>query len=143
MSTLRSLTVSAALRAGAVLAGVAAAGAAWGASGAVGLTAAEASGGSLSVEGSLGGVRAGAPSAPMRLTLRNAGPAPRAVTRVSTAVSSARAGCPARHLAVGDWAGHLTVPARGSATVTVPVALDADLPARCRDVTWGLVYTAY
>jgi len=148
--TVARLAGVALLRAGAVLAGCSAAvvvaGVAWGAQD-VALSMRGSEGGDLlTIEGSINGVTAGAPSAPLRLTLRNPGGAARGVTRVradSTGVRSGPAACAGDHLAIGEWRGNVTVPAHGSTTVTLPVAVSADLPAACTDVTWGLVYTAY
>ena len=149
-TTLAHLAVTAAVRAVVVLTGfaatAAAAGVAWGAQD-VALSMARPEGGDLvAVEGSISGVRPGAPSAPLRLTLRNAAARATTVTRVtvdSTGVRNGPAACSGDHLAVGDWAGSVTVPAGGAAVVTVPVAISADLPAECVAVAWGLAYTAY
>jgi hypothetical protein len=147
--TLAHLGAVALARAGAVLAGfvaaAAAAGVAWGAQD-VALSMGSREGDGLTIEGSISGVVAGAPSAPLRLTLRNPGAAARTVTRVTAESTGVRDGAPAchgDHLSVGDWTGSLTVPAHGTATVTIPVAVSADLPADCVSATWGLAYTAY
>ena len=122
------------------------AGTAWGAQD-VALSMARPEGGDLiTIEGSISGVHAGAPSAPLRLTLRNPGDVPKDVTRVradSTGVVAGPAHCDGGYLTVGTWTGTLTVPAHGSAELTLPVAVAADLPEDCVTVSWGLVYTAY
>ena len=131
------------------MAGVLVAGAATSASFAaqdVALTMGERPADLLRIEGSISGVVAGAPSAALTLTLRNAGDDARDVTRVradSTGVAEGPAHCDGDHLAVGQWRGAVTVPARGTATVTIPVAVSADLPADCATVVWGLLYTAH
>jgi hypothetical protein len=148
--TLAHLGATALVRAGVVLAGftatAAVAGVAWGAQD-VALSMARPEGGDLiTIEGSISGVVAGAPSAPLRLTLRNPGDTPRTVTRVradSTGVEAGAAACDAAFLTVGDWTGTVEVPARGAARVTLPVAVAAGLPAECSSAAWGLVYTAY
>lgn len=149
-TTLAHLVRAALLRAGVVLAGFVAAGTvagvAWGVQD-VAFSMGEPPGGDLTIEGSISGVAAGSPSAPLRLTLRNPAAEPRAVTRVradSTGVEDGPAACgQAGLLAVGEWTGLVTVPARGTATVTLPVAVSVELPAECVAVTWGLAYTAY
>jgi hypothetical protein len=149
--TLAHLGATALVRAGVVLAGftVAAgvAGVAWGAQD-VALSMAGPEGGDpITIEGNISGVVAGAPSAPLRLTLRNPGNDARTVTRVradSTGVPAGPAACDAaRLLSVGEWHGTVTVPARGTAHVTLPVAVAVALPAECAGLAWGLVYTAY
>jgi hypothetical protein len=148
--TLGHLGVTALLRAGVVLAGFAvtatAAGVAWGAQD-VALSMTRPVGGVLTIDGSISGVLAGAPSAPLRLTLHNSGAEARAVSRVradSTGVRSGDAACAAGdYLTVGEWNGTVSVPANGTATVTLPVAVSADLPESCVTASWGLVYTAY
>ena len=145
-SALGRLAVTALLRTGALLTGfiaaVAVAGVAWGAQDVV-LSTARPEGGRLVVEGGISGIRAGEPSAPMRLTLRNPGDDARRVTRVTADAAATDPACPASYLTVGEWAGDVTVPAGGSTTVTVPVAVGAGLPARCAAVGWTLRYTAY
>lgn len=127
-----------------VTAGVA--GVAWGAQD-VALSMARPEGGDLiTIEGSISGVVAGAPSAPLRLTLRNPGDVAKTITRVradSTGVDAGAATCDAAMLTVGEWTGTVEVPAHGAAGVTLPVAIAAELPAECVTATWGLVYTAH
>jgi hypothetical protein len=60
-----------------------------------------------------------------------------------TGVANGPAHCDGGYLDVGEWHGTVTVPARGAATVTLPVALSAGLPAECATVAWGLLYTAH
>lgn len=147
--TLARLTGIAMVRAGAVLAGcalaAAVAGVAWGTQDLM-LTMAQPES-SLTIEGSIAGVRAGAPSADLVLTLRNDDTDARTVTRVrveTTGVVTGPAAC-ARgdYLSVGEWRGTTDVPGGGSSTVTIPVAVAVDLPSECVAVTWGLAYTAY
>lgn len=127
-----------------VTAGVA--GVAWGAQD-VALSMARPEGGDLiTIEGSISGVVAGAPSAPLRLTLRNPGNVARTITRVradSTGVEEGAAACDRGFLAIRDWTGAVDVPAAGESTVTLPVRVSADLPESCANVTWALAYTAY
>ena len=149
-TTLAHLVKAALLRAGVVLAGFIAAGTvagvAWGVQD-VAFSMGEPPGGDLTIEGSISDVTAGSPSAPLRLTLRNPAAEPRAVTRVravSTGVEDGPAVCgTAGLLTIDDWTGAVTVPAHGTTTVTLPVAVSVDLPAECVAVTWGLAYTAY
>lgn len=144
------LVKAALLRAGVVLAGFAAtgtvAGVAWGVQD-VAFSMGEPQGGDLTIEGSISGVAAGSPSAPLRLTLRNPAAEPRVVRRVravGTGVVDGPAPCAAAGLlTIEDWTGEVTVPAYGATTVTLPVAVSAELPAECVGVTWGLGYTAY
>jgi len=99
----------------------------------------------LRIDGSISGVVPGAPSAALTLTLTNAGDAPRHVTSVradSTGVAEGPAHCDGDWLTVGEWDGHVRVPAHGTATVAVPVAVSAALPAGCATVVWELLYTA-
>lgn len=123
------------------------AGVAWGAQDVVLSMTGPEGGDLISIEGSISGVEAGAPSAPLRLTLRNPGGTDRTITRVradSTGVSAGPAACETgEYLTVGDWAGTVVVPAGGAARVILPVAVSAALPAGCGTATWGLVYTAY
>jgi hypothetical protein len=150
-STLARLCVAALVRAGVVMVGFAvtatAAGVAWGAQDVVLSMARPGGGDELTISGGISGVRAGAPSAPLRLTLHNASATARDVVRVtaaSTGVIEGPAACATGDfLTVGEWLGAVTVPAHGSAAVTVPVAVSAALPDECVSVTWGLVYTAY
>lgn len=123
------------------------AGVAWGAQD-VALSMAGPEGGDpITIEGSISGVVAGEPSAPLRLTLRNPGGTDRTISRVradSTGVQAGPAACRGGELlTVGEWTGTVNVPAHGTARVTLPVAVSAALPAECAAVTWGLVYTAY
>ena len=150
-TTLARLGAVALVRAGAVLAGFAATvtvtGMAWGVQD-IALSVRRPAGGDLlSIEGGVGGVVAGASGTLLHLTLRNAGQDPRDVVRVvadSTGVRSGPASCErAGLLTVGEWNGAVTVPAGGTVTVTVPVAVAADLPAECVSAAWGLLYTAY
>jgi hypothetical protein len=99
----------------------------------------------LTIEGSISGIVPGA-SATLALTLRNASDAPHPVTRVradGTGVAVGPGHCDNGYLELGEWRGAVTVPARGTATVTLPVAISAGLPAECATVVWGLLYTAY
>ncbi|HEX8003371.1 MAG TPA: hypothetical protein VF519_11825 [Mycobacteriales bacterium] len=151
MGTIRKLGALggvAVTRTAAVLAGVLVAGAATGVSFAaqdVALTTGERPADPLRIDGSIEGVVAGE-HAWLTLTLTNGGAGPRAVTRVHvepTGVVSGPASCDNGYLTAGEWRGAVTVPARGTATVTVPVAVAAGLPAGCDSVVWGLLYTAY
>ncbi len=149
-NTFGRLAGTALARAGVVLAGftvtVTVTGAAWGAQD-LALSVGRPEGGDLvSIEGSISGVQAGAPSAPLRLTLRNPGDLAKTITKVradSTGVVSGPARCTGDFLTVGVWTGSVGVPAHGEAQITLPVAVSAELPTECHDVAWGLVYTAY
>jgi hypothetical protein len=148
--TLTHLGATALLRAGVVLAGFAVTatvtGVAWGAQDVVLSMAGPVGGDSIAIDGSISGVVAGAPSAPLRLTLRNPGNDARTITRVtaaSTGVQAGPAACDDGHLSVRGWRGLVSVPAHGVARVTLRVAVAADLPAGCGTATWGLLYTAY
>lgn len=137
------------VRAGALMAGVLVAGAATGVSFAaqdVALSMTDRAPDLLRIEGSISGVVAGAPGAALTLTLRNGGAEARDVTRVradSTGVAKGAPHCDGEWLTVGEWRGSVSVPAGGSATVAVPVAVSAGLPPDCATSVWGLVYTAY
>lgn len=147
--TLGGLCGTALLRSAALLAGVAVAGAATGVSFAaqdVALTTADRQADPLRIDGSISGVVAGAPSASLTLTLTNAGDDARRVRSVradTTGVVTGPESCDNGYLTAGSWVGDVTVPARGTATVTLPVAVSADLPPACAAVTWGLLYTAH
>ena len=149
MRTLGGLCGIAVTRAAALLAGVVVVGAATGVSFAaqdVVLSTSERQADPLRIDGSIGGVVAGAPSATLTLTLTNNAAGARDVRRVAVEQSGVERGpahCDGGYLSVGEWRGAVTVPAHGSATVRVPVAVSADLPDTCTAVTWGLVYTAY
>lgn len=149
MRTLGGLCGTAVMRSAALLAGVVVAGAATGVSFAaqdVVLTTADRQADPLRIDGSIGGVVAGAPSASLTLTLTNAGDDARRVHSVRadpTGVATGPSHCDDGYLTAGSWAGEVTVPAHGTATVTLPVAVSADLPPECVTVTWGLLYTAH
>ncbi|HEV2891893.1 MAG TPA: hypothetical protein VGX28_16085 [Frankiaceae bacterium] len=152
MGTIRQLgglCGTALTRSAAVLAGVLVAGAATGVSFAtqdVALTMGERPADPLRISGSIAGVVAGAPDASLTLTLANGGDAARDVRRVrvdATGVVKGPAHCDGGYLTVGEWRGAVTVRAGAEATVQVPVAVAAELPAECAAVVWGLLYTAY
>jgi hypothetical protein len=63
------------------------------------------------------------------------------VSSVTTTVHAASGSCPASDLSVGSFEGQLLVPARGSATTSVPVRLVADAPNACIGATFPLVYS--
>jgi hypothetical protein len=136
-------------RASAVLAGVLVAGAATGVSFAaqdVALTMGERPADPLRIDGSIRGVVAGAPGAELTLTLTNAGDDARDVRRVRVDPAGVHEGpehCDNGYLTVGEWRGAVSVPAHGTATVSVPVTVSAALPESCATAVWGLVYTAY
>jgi hypothetical protein len=148
MRRLGGLGGTALARTAALLAGVLVVSAATGVSFAVqdvAMTTAERTAELLRIDGSISGVVAGAPKAALTLTLTNAGDAPRHVSSVRgdvTGVAAGPAGCDGDWLTVGEWEGHVRVPAHGTATVAVPVAVSAALPAGCATVVWGLLYTA-
>lgn len=145
--TLARLAGVAVLRAVAVLSGVAIGaavlGVTWGAHDvALAMHAPETS--ELTLAGSVDGLAPGVPGT-LRLTATNAADSPARVATVTatvTGVSNAPASCTDR-LVVGAWHGALTVPGGGTAAVTVPVTLPADVPAACAGATWALRYTAY
>jgi len=142
------LGAAAVTRTVALMAGVLVAGAATGVSFAtqdVAMTMSEPAENPLRIEGSVSGVVPGK-QATLTLTLRNGAGEPRAVSRVRADVTGVADGprhCDGDYLTAGEWNGVVAVPARGSATVTVPVVLSPDLPADCASVAWGLAYTAY
>ena len=149
LTTLGGLCGIAVTRAAALLAGVLVAGAATGVSFAaqdVALSTPERRADPLRIDGSIGGVVAGAPSASLTLTLTNPGDAPRRITSVradSTGVAKGPRHCDNGYLTLGRWSGDVTVPPHGAGTVTLPVAVSAALPAECATVVWGLLYTAH
>jgi hypothetical protein len=99
----------------------------------------------LHIDGDVSGVVAGAPSRPLTLTLHNRGDVAAHVSHVRatpTGTVDGPARCAATSLRVGEWRGALAVPAGGTATVTVPVALAGDLPPGCAGAAYGLVYSA-
>ena len=141
------LVAAACVRAGLVLASLAvtamAAAATWGAQDAVLPMAGPRGGVPLVVEGSVGGLVAGASSAPLRLTLRNASPEAVRVHTVGAVVDGVTKGperC-GRQLTVTDWRGDLTVPAGETAAVTLRVRVGAE--PGCAGVAWRLAYSAY
>jgi hypothetical protein len=78
--------------------------------------------------------------------LRNVNATAKVVTRVTadpTGVVRGPDECRAGFLSAGEWTGAVSVPAYGSATVTIPVSISAALPGECRHVTWRLAYAAY
>jgi hypothetical protein len=146
--TLARLVATATARAAAVVLGFAATcallGMTWGVQD-VTLSLHRAEAPALTLAGRVEGVMPGAARAALRLTLTNGAAAAARVTTVTattTGVTNAPASC-AASLRLGAWHGALTVPGRGSAAVTLPVALPADLPAACAAATWALSYTAY
>lgn len=96
---------------------------------------------SVTITGDVTGLVAGGPSVPLTLTLHNAGDVAAPIHEVTTAVT-APAGCAATDLAVGTWQGSVSVPAGGTARVTVPVRLAAGTPDRCRTAAYALGYSA-
>lgn len=130
------LVTTAVRRAAAVTCGLALAGAALGAQDVlIAMRPADAAT-PLTLEGDVSGVVAGGPAGTLRVTLRNSSARDAAVGTVRADVTRGPGGCP---LTVRAWTGSLTVPARGSAAVTLPVTA----PAGCGGARWALAYTAY
>jgi hypothetical protein len=90
----------------------------------------------LALEGDVSGVVAGGPAGALRVTLRNSSAHDAGVGTVRADVTRGPGGCP---LTIRAWTGDLTVPARGTASVTLPVSA----PAGCGGARWALAYTAY
>jgi hypothetical protein len=106
---------------------------------------AEPSAAPLRIVASISGVVPGS-RATLTLTLRNGAAEARDVSRVRAEVTGVERGpraCDPAYLTTGEWRGAVSVPGRGTSTVSVPVELSADLPAECATVSWGLAYTAY
>jgi hypothetical protein len=93
---------------------------------------------SLSITGSIDHLDTGRPAV-LHLTLRSAADAGVAVHALTAAVMSAR-GCSASALHIRPWLGVITVPAHGTASVSLRAVLAAD--ATCPGASWQLRYTA-
>jgi len=95
--------------------------------------------GTFTIAGSVGGLYPGA-SAQLVLTVSNPQPFAIDVTSITTTVGNPSASCSASNLTVAAFSGNLTVPGRGSAKVTVPVALSHAAPDACQGVEFPLTY---
>ena len=91
------------------------------------------------ITGSIGGLYPGA-SLSLKLTVTNRESFRIVVTAMSTTVHDASPSCPAGMLTVGDFAGTLTVPASGTASVHVPVHLGHAAGNGCQSAVFPLTY---
>jgi hypothetical protein len=91
------------------------------------------------VSGSVENLRPGG-SRPMVLTVRNPNSVAISVRSVTVAAGAAGPSCPASALTLPRWTGRLTVPKRGTATLSVDVALEATAPDACQDARWPLTF---
>lgn len=94
----------------------------------------------FTISGSVTGLYPGA-TLPLVLTISNQEAFPISVTSVSTSVGSPSAGCAASNLTVTQFAGSLTVPAKGTATLTLMASLSHDTPDACQGVVFPLQYS--
>ena len=95
----------------------------------------------FSVTGSVTGLFPGA-NKDLVVTVKNSIPFPIRVTRLSATVESASAMCTAANLSVGGFTGSREVPAKGSATVTLPVAMSHAAGDGCQGAHFPLLYSA-
>jgi hypothetical protein len=77
---------------------------------------------------------------PMVLTVRNPNSVAIRVTSITVSAGGAGGGCTAASLTLPHWTGSLQVPKRGTAAVTVDVALKPTAPDACRGAQWPLTY---
>jgi hypothetical protein len=96
--------------------------------------------GTFRISGSVGGLYPGN-TAKLVLTVTNPEAYAIVVETISTTVSSPGAGCGASYLVVTSFSGHLSVPAHGSASVSVPVTLGHAAPDACQGLVFPLQYT--
>jgi len=96
--------------------------------------------GTFRISGSIGGLYPG-DTAQLVLTVTNPQHFPIDVTSISTTVSSPGTGCSFSYMSVAPFSGNLTVPASGSAIVSVPVTLSHAAPDACQGATFPLRYT--
>lgn len=92
------------------------------------------------IGGSVGGLYPG-DSAQLVLTVTNPQHFAIAVTSITAAVGTPRAGCDATNLTVGAFSSNLTVPAGGHASVQVPVTLASAAPDSCQGAEFPLTYS--
>jgi hypothetical protein len=95
---------------------------------------------SLKITGSIDGLAGGVP-ARLALTLHSVGSSDTVVRGLTARVTDASTGCPATALTITAWEGRLVVPAHGTATATLPVALHV-APGECVGATWQLAYAS-
>jgi hypothetical protein len=95
---------------------------------------------SLKITGNIDGLSAGVP-ARLALTLHSAGSSDTVVTGLTARVTGSPNGCPATSLTIKPWEGRLLVPAHGTATASLPVALHV-APGECVGATWQLAYAS-
>jgi hypothetical protein len=91
------------------------------------------------VSGQVGDLRPGG-SRPMVLTVQNPNSVAIRVTSITVAAGAAGPGCPGSSLTLPQWTGSLQVPKRGTASVTVDVALEPSAPDACQGADWPLTY---
>ena len=96
--------------------------------------------GSFRIRGGVGGLYPGL-SRPLSLTVTNPYTFAIVVTSITTTVIGVSAACPSSDLSVGAFAGHLAVPANGSATTAVHAGIAKSAPDACIGATFRLVYS--
>ena len=95
---------------------------------------------SFRIAGSVGGLYPGGTAA-LVLTLSNTAHFAIVVTSVTTQVASPEPGCSGSYLTVEPFAGARTVPAEGTAQITVPVVLSHAAPDPCQGAVFPLAYS--
>lgn len=96
--------------------------------------------GTFRIAGSVSGLFPGS-SRQLKLTVSNPQTFPIVVTSIATAVQNASASCTAANLSVSAFSGQLSVPAFGSAKVTVLAKLAYSAPNACIGSKFPLVYS--
>ena len=79
-------------------------------------------------------------SQPMVLTMRNPNSVDIRVTDLTVTAGAAGIGCAASSLSLPHWTGSLRVPKRGTASLTVNVALRPSAANACQGARWPLSY---
>ena len=97
-------------------------------------------GGEFSIGGGATGLYPGV-TLPLVLTVSNPDGSRITVVSISTTVGDASGACPASYASVSAFSGHVRVPARGTATVTVSAALAHSAPDACQGAVFPFLYS--
>ena len=93
----------------------------------------------FSMTGNVDGLLPGL-STTLPVTVRNEQSYDIRVTGVRATAADASAACAATAISIGSFAGAIVVPARGTVTVSLPVAMDPSAPQACEAVTFPVDY---
>ena len=99
-----------------------------------------AAGGEFSIGGGATGLYPGT-TLPLVLTVSNPEGFRITVVSIATTVGDASGACPASYASVSAFSGHVRVPARGTATVTVSAALAHSAPDACQGAFFPFSYS--